>query len=220
MARDNSSDLNHLPSQVELEFLAALLEPDDQTYPWNPADEESEGYFIQREQQFPMQDVLEEELEMRSNAFYNQLDLLWSDYKHYNCNTNSFAVTTLQETLSKSFASHIPTDWLKVIARKAVEIFDSKQSAVEIFNPKELMREQLIQCVQSLLPTCQVEDLLVLSRPLTYAMRGQELPNLQYVLETFGDRNWTSLSEIEQAKVSLAVAHYAFGQLELSEQEV
>jgi len=27
-----------LPSQFDLELLSALLEPEDATYPWNPAD--------------------------------------------------------------------------------------------------------------------------------------------------------------------------------------
>ncbi len=57
-----------LPSQVELELLEALMQPEDGTYPWNPVDEESETYFIQLEEEFIIQDLLDEELNARSQA--------------------------------------------------------------------------------------------------------------------------------------------------------
>ena len=66
----NSSDTFHsLLSQVELELLEVLLEPEDATYPWNPADEESEAYFHELEQQFVTQDLLDEELTTRLAKF-------------------------------------------------------------------------------------------------------------------------------------------------------
>ncbi len=198
-----SETFRPLTSQVKLEFLEALLEPDDATYPWNPADEESEAYFLQLEQQFLMQDVLEEELTPHSHAFYNQLDELWSNYKQDNCSTYQSAVTTLQQSLQNSFSSSIPSSWLNVIVQKAAEIF----------NPKQSMSEQLIECVQSVLPTWGVEDLLVLSRPFAYAMRSSEPQNLETVLSNIDNREWATLSEIEQAKASLAIAYYILSQL-------
>jgi len=192
-----------LTSQVELEFLEALLEPDDATYPWNPADEESETYFLQLEQQFLMQDVLEEELTPRSHAFYNQLDELWSNYKQDNCSTRQSVVTTLQQSLQNSFGLSIPSNWLNAIVHKAAEIF----------NPKQSMSDQLIECVQSVLPTWGSEDLLVLARPFAYAMRSSEPQNLETVLNNVDNREWIALSEIEQAKASLAIAYYTLSEL-------
>ena len=70
----NGSDtFNALPSQVELELLEALLESEDAAYPWNPADEECEIYFSELEQQFTMQDELDEELTTKSLAFITNL---------------------------------------------------------------------------------------------------------------------------------------------------
>lgn len=78
---NNSNTFNSSPSQVELDFLATLLEPADATYPWNPADQESEAYFNELEQQFLGDDLWQEdELNKRSQDFYSQLDNLWSTH--------------------------------------------------------------------------------------------------------------------------------------------
>ncbi|MBW4559948.1 MAG: hypothetical protein KME32_02135 [Mojavia pulchra JT2-VF2] len=202
---NNSETISSLPSQVELDFLATLLEAEDASYPWNPADEKSEAYFCQLEQQFLIDDVLEQELTARSQVFYSQLDNLWekkstaSDSK-----TNiSQIVMALQESLQTSFASAVPQGWLNAIAHKAAEIFTSQQS----------IGEQLVHCVQDVLPTWGAEDLLVLARPYAYAMRSGEPQNVVCVMSNLGNREWTSLSEVEQAKVSLAISYYALTRL-------
>src|SRR5689334_47804 len=98
----NTSDALHsLSSQVELEFLELLLEPEDTVYPWNPVDDESEAYFDELEQQFAMQELLDEELTTRSQSFYNQLDTLWSNvssFSYYKCNTEETSISSLQKT--------------------------------------------------------------------------------------------------------------------------
>lgn len=103
----NGSDTFHsIPPQVDLELLEALLEPEDATYPWNPADEESENYFAQLEQQFQLEDVLDEELTTRSQNFYNRLDTLWSNNfnsKNYKCSTKSSLVANLQKNFTSWF---------------------------------------------------------------------------------------------------------------------
>lgn len=206
----NGSDTLHpISSQVELEFLEALLEPDDDTYPWNPADEESETYFFDLEEQNLMQDVLETELIPRSQAFYNQLDNLWSNYRQYKSCTSPSFVNTLQEALHSSFGSHIPTNWLNRLSVKATEVFGSTES----------IPEKLIQCVQAVLPTWEAEDLLVLARPYAYAMRSSESQGVESVLDNVNNRDWTTLSEIEQAKASLAIAQYALTELSHFQEE-
>ncbi|WP_017653148.1 hypothetical protein [Fortiea contorta] len=196
-----------LPSAVELEFIAALLEPEDANYPWNPADVESEAYFSEIEQQFVIDDLLEEQLTARSTNFYNQLDTLWDGLSNVNTRENHDSqslVSHIQETLQTAFAASVPQGWLQAIAQKATEIFSTQQS----------IGEQLVECVQTVLPTWEVEDLLVLARPYAYAMRSSESQNLPNV----GNRDWATLSEIEQAKVSLAISYYALRQLNNSDQ--
>ena len=207
----NGSDtFSSLPSQLDLELLEALLEPDDATYPWNPGDEESEAYFHELEQQFAMQDLLEEELTTRSQDFYSHLDTLWSSISltsNSNPNPQQALVQNLQETLRATFAACVPQALLNTIATKAAEILAAQQS----------IGEQLVECVQTVLPNWGTEDLLVLARPFAYAMRSSESQNAASALSNLQNREWTALSEIEKAKVSLAIASYAFNQLSNSQ---
>jgi len=83
-----------------------------------------------------------------------------------------------------------------------------------MLNTSRLIGDQLlVECVQTVLPNCETETLLVLARPYAYAMRGLEPQNAESTISDINNREWTVLSEIEQAKVSLAIAHYAFTHL-------
>jgi hypothetical protein len=210
----NTSETFHAQQpQVELELLQSLLEPEDGTYPWNPADEESEAYFQELEAQFPMQEILDEELTTRSQSFYDQLDSIWSNISNsscYNCNTERTTLLHLQETLQSTFAVNIPKGWLNNIAKAAADIFNSHMS----------MGEQLVECVQTVLPAWQSDDLLVLARPFAYAMRSSESPNIASVISNIDNRKWQDLSDIEQAKMSLAIAYYALRELDSFQAEV
>jgi hypothetical protein len=67
--------------------------------------------------------------------------------------------------------------------------------------------DRLIQSVQDLLPNWAAEDLLVIARPYAYAMRGDtgvnEIDNIVRPLA------WTELSELERAKLTIAIAQAA-----------
>jgi hypothetical protein len=217
-----SDNFQTLPSQMELEFLEALLQPEDGTYPWNPADEYSEEYFIQLEQQFLLADALEDDLTTRSQAFYNEIETLWvSNSKHYNCNTNYNLVARLQESLQTSLAARVPQDWLKVIATKAADVFTAKHTkAADVFADTQLTAKWLVECVQALLPGLGEDVWLVLARPYAYAMRGSEPQNgEETVLNQVSEQEWANLSEIEQARASLAIAYYALRKLDSFEGE-
>jgi hypothetical protein len=208
----NCENFPPLTAQVELDLLEVLLQPEDATYPWNPADDEAEAYFLELERQFVMQDLLEEELDNRAQSFYGKLDTLWSEVaecSHYKCDPKSETLDSLQATLHTSFAAKIPHGWLDAIAQKATEIFASQQS----------MGEQLIECVQAVLPTWGADDLSVFARPYAYAMRSSEREPQNMTSIMNENKDWTSLSEIEQAKVSVAIAYYALKQLNNSQTE-
>lgn len=192
---NNSGHMQNHKTQIDLELLEALLETEDTTYPWDPTADESEEYFLQLEEHFAMQDVLEEELSSRSRAFYNNLDNLWS---HYKDTTSLNLVAQVQEKLQAMFAQKVPQDFLKSIAQKAVEIFDTQQT----------LGEQMIDCVQSLLPDWNESELLILARRFEVVKSSTEKAPINTV-----DNEWTELSEIEKAKVSLAVASYALSQV-------
>ncbi|MDJ0675158.1 MAG: hypothetical protein QNJ36_07240 [Calothrix sp. MO_167.B42] len=209
--KTNLSNTFPPPEQsLELELLEALLTFEDETYPWNPLAPESEEYLLQAESQFVLQEVMEEEFDSFSANFYSELDNLWAklpNTEHYNHTTDNSIVAEVQKTLQLHFAAQVPQDWLQKIAQTAGKMLNSQAS----------MGEQLVQCVQSVLPTWQEEDLFVLARPLAYAMRSSDnhaANEATQVLEKIGDREWITLSEIEQARLSLAIAHYALNNIQ------
>ncbi|MEB3219029.1 MAG: hypothetical protein VKN72_22715 [Nostocales cyanobacterium 94392] len=210
-----STNSHNSLSQIELDLLASLLEPEDNTYPWNPYEDNTQAYFNQIEEQFPMQGLLDEELNTRCTNFHNQLDALWSKVEtsaHYNCNTNQSVAVKLQNNLQKEFCNRMPKDWINLIAQKAAEIFNAKQS----------ITEQLIECVQAVLPSLEVDDIMVLARPLAYATRSNSPTKVESTLTNYNqedNREWATLSEIEQAKVGLAIAYHALKQLNTFETE-
>jgi hypothetical protein len=193
-------------SPAQLELLETLLESEDTTYPWNPAKPESDDYFGTAEHQCQIQDLLDEELAVRSQSFYSQLDTLWSNVsakQQYNCNTAVNLVIQLKENLTKQIAARVPNELIARIAEKASEIF----------NPTQSIGEQLVSCAQAVLPSWGSDDLAVLARPFAYAMRNSEAQNLETVLDKVGEHDWQTLSEIEQARISVAIAYYALRQI-------
>ncbi|AKG22949.1 hypothetical protein [Calothrix sp. 336/3] len=195
-------------NDIDIEFLEALLQPEDAAYPWNTSDPVNEEYFLQVEADSCLQDVLEEEATERSLLFFNQLDNLWSSY--YNDTTEVSLVNQVQENLQTMLAAAVPQEWLQAIAHKAVNIFKSQQS----------FSEQLVECVQSVLPMWESDDLSVFARPLAYAMRSSDSQsNVESLLNNVKETEWTKLSEIEQARVSMAIAYYTLRQLNNSATE-
>jgi hypothetical protein len=198
--------LNIVPSNIDLEFLEALLEPEDATYPWNVADEASEAYFHDLELQFGLQEFSDSELITSADNFYQNLDIIWDQVTVIeDKNISKNTVNYLQEALQNAF-SVIPGVLLTAIAQKATEVFILEQSA----------SEKLMECVQALLPSWETDDLLVLARPFAYAMRSSEPHTLTSIIRDVEHRDWANLSEIEQAKITLAIADYALQYLSTS----
>lgn len=98
----------------------------------------------------------------------------------------------LATVLMRKFVT-VPQAILKTIALKAEKVSVASGE----------LADQLIICVQEALPTWAEEDLRVFARPLAYAMRGEEAKT------DAQNKDWTGLSEIEQAKLTLAIAKYA-----------
>ena len=196
----NRSEDAYTPSKARVEFLELILEPDDAPYPWDTADLDSEAYFIEAEQKFGVEEWLDAEITTRAPTFFAQLDRLWSKITPISAATD----VSIQSTLRSEFATRIPQSWLDAIAQKAQQVFLSQQS----------MADRLVECVQSLLPDWAEDDLLVLARPFAYAMRGSQAADVESVLGEIRHEDWTALSKIEQARVSIAIAHYALEQLQ------
>ena len=158
------------------------------SYPWNPADAEA---FFSRSDQFSILDELDaDEVSGYSRRFFDQLDSVW-------------ATAALQNTLSERFAVRLPQPILSAIVRRARTIATTSLS----------LADQLVQCVQDLLPDLNelvTEDIYVLARPLSHTMRGEAAID---PLTTARSTEWDQLSETEQVRLSLAVARCALDEL-------
>lgn len=153
-------------------------------YPWNPA--EAEEFFEAIEPCFPLAD---HDLDDRADAFFSHLDGL-------------FATTTLEASLTQKFAS-VPQALIAAIARQAQQVAYSSST----------LADQLVRCVQDVLPQWAEDDLHVFARPLAYAMRDDADP-IETTIQNLRSDDWNRLSEIEQARLSLAIARYALNEIE------
>jgi hypothetical protein len=178
-------------TQAEMELLATIVQT-DVAYPWNPAQLESESYLTAKEQEFALSDSFSDsDIAQKSQVLFAQLEQVW-------------LTTALQKSLREKF-TRVPQDFLARIAQSVQNATVKYQS----------LADQMVECVLDILPQWAEEDLQVLARPLAYAMREVDSEGAQLVMAT--RRPWAQLSEIEQARVSLAVARYAISQLAISD---
>ena len=205
-----SEGIDREPSQVEKELLEALLEPEDAPYPWNPAEPESEAYFVELEQELLQSGWLEKEM-AASTPVLMTLDSLWSSVTLLPGENNTTDVARIQTNLQQRFAARVPQDWLDAIAYQAHQAFLTQGFLKQA---QKSMAQQLVQCVQELVPNWAEEDLIVLARPFAYAMRGTETEAVDFVLQKVQHQDWKALTEIEQARTGLAIARYALSQLQ------
>lgn len=183
-------------SGTQGELLEVLLLSEEDFYPWNPAEPEAEAYFAELERGFLLSDWQEEEeIKSASQALFNQLHQCWAS-----------AADSLKPSLAERFAAFMPQTWLEAIAKKAQQIFPTNLS----------LADQLVLCVQPLLPTWAEEDLLVLARPLAYAMRGNSDSTDEDIPSSIRVGEWTELSQMEQVRLTLAVARSALFELKNS----
>jgi len=178
-------------TQAEMELLATIVQT-DVAYPWNPAQLESESYLTALDQEFALSDSFSDsDIAQKSQVLFAQLEQVW-------------LTTDLQKSLREKFA-RVPQDFLTRIAQSVQNATVKYQS----------LADQMVECVLDILPQWAEEDLQVLARPLAYAMREVDSEGAQLVMAA--RRPWAQLSEIEQARVSLAVARYAISQLAISD---
>jgi hypothetical protein len=167
-------------------------------YPWNPADPAADAFFEQAEQAAGLEVWQMAEIAERATSFFAQVDRLWATMPAMPVVTNS-----LQSRLVQRFALRVPENLLAAIAQQAQSVVSSSLS----------LADQLVHCVEEVLPAFAVEDLQVLARPLAFAMRGEaEATPWDLVLQNVRPVSWEALSEIEQARISLAIARYAIAE--------
>ena len=178
-------------NNAEAELLQPVLEAElsnETPYPWNAA--AASRYFDKLEAAMPELEVSEAE----ANGFFSKLDALWG--KSPAKAKASVNLAGLAQQLSSRCVS-VPQAALQAMAQKATVLVDSKLSSLD----------QLVACVQDVLPQWDVEDLQVMARPYAYAMRSEE-PKLPENVQ------WESLSEVEQGRLAMAIANWIMTELE------
>jgi hypothetical protein len=173
----------------EAELTRNLLTP-GQSYPWNPAEPEAESYYLLQEEQFTLSDWSEADIQRSAASFFTQLHSYWPD-----------TATSLVDQLRQKFATRIPQEWLDQVAATVTQMVSQQATTAN----------QLVSCVQDLLPTWEEADLLVIARPYAYAMRSE--PDTENIDNLARAIDWQELSEMEQAKLTMLVTKYALDRL-------
>lgn len=199
--RSNQPLMSSFQGQAELELLQLILEQpndlQDLPYPYNPADPEADAYFDALEQEVLALGWSEADLMAEGRTLSHHVDQLWASL------ATPEVSTSVAEELLHQLSARVPQQILNGIMQKARQVFNQKLS----------LSDQLVQCVQSYVPMWGVEDLQVFARPLAYAMRAPESESLDSTLQTVRVADWHELSDVEQARLSLAIARYAIAQV-------
>lgn len=176
--------------QYELELLHSILGP-EATYPWNLSDPAARECLDRLEQQVPADAWSDEAFESKWQAISQVSAQLWD--------ASSVSVATV---LARRFSDRIPADLLTRIAEGAKAAAASGQSILD----------QMVATAQSVMTDWEGDDLRVMARPLAMAMRS-EGDHLDRYLSADASVEWEQLSEVQQAQLSLAIAHYALTEL-------
>lgn len=172
--------------QMELDLLDAIA-VDDLPYLWNPLDQETETCLDDLCKEFRLEDLPQGMIENGSKNFFAQLENVWS-------------LNNLKKSLGEKFGERAPENILNKLAEIVISLGERGNLA-----------EQLVNCVGQIFPQWNLEDLQVLARPLVYAMRSSQNEDaVTSSIATVRMIPWEQLSEVEQARLSLAMTRFAF----------
>ncbi len=193
-------------SEVQAQLIDCLLASSTSTYPWNPAEPDTADYYLEADRHFSLDDWSDAEITQRSRSFFAQIQSCWA-----NLPTPVIEISPLAALIEK-FGARVPQQWLGQIAENVRCLATSQlEPIVGVASPLE---NRLIQSVQDLLPNWAADDLLVIARPYAYAMRGdtgvEDIDNIVRPLA------WTELSELERAKLTIAIAQAAINATDCS----
>jgi hypothetical protein len=177
--------------EVQAQLIDCLLASSTANYPWNPAEPDTADYYLETDSHFSLDNWSETEIAQKSRSFFAQLQSCWASSPAPVLELSPLAA------LIEKFGARVPPQWLAQIADKVSGLATNQLEPID----------RLIQSVQDLLPNWAAEDLLVIARPYAYAMRGDtgvnEIDNIVRPLA------WTELSELERAKLTIAIAQFA-----------
>ncbi|PZV22196.1 MAG: hypothetical protein DCF21_00625 [Leptolyngbya sp.] len=167
-------------------------------YPWEPLAPEAEGYLASLETEFGALDdgdltaaiaagwqILESQMTALATAQQSEAEI-------------AVAAAPILGQL-RQFQTRMPGGLLQSLATAATALSRSGQPLID----------QLVHCVNDILPGWDAADLAVLARPLAYSLRDGRGEIVDLNLRAISDGPWETLSEVEQARLTLTVASVA-----------
>ncbi|MGB3136104.1 MAG: hypothetical protein WBB18_04785 [Nodosilinea sp.] len=186
---------------AERDLLAAILTPES-VYPWQPLAPEAEGYLASLEAEFDA--LTDGDLDTAIAAGWQTLSSQMSaqmdgvEAGETSAAESSPAAASVLGQL-RQFQERLPAELLRNLAAAAAALTHSSQPLID----------QLVQCVDDLLPDWSADDLAVLARPLAYSLRDGRGEILELNLRAIPTADWDSLSDLEQARLTLTIASIA-----------
>lgn len=175
-----------LSEHISEELLAILVE-EESTYPWDVTDLDSNDLLDLTETPFSLFEGLEETaIEGQAHRFFTNLHQQWPTVS-----------VSSQSNIFDKFASLLPAEHLNRLVESAENLVNSQLDNFD----------RLVACLSELFPQWSPEDLQVFARPYAYTMRNG---HSETTIET---ENWQNLSEIEQIRLSAAIASQIFRDL-------
>ncbi|WP_027269259.1 hypothetical protein [Leptolyngbya sp. PCC 6406] len=189
-----SQPVSSRPSQhrTQLELLHAVLEAEG-LYPWQPHAPQNRAYFDALEATVDGEDLSSTDLQRHWRTLSQQASQLW--------NTGADSLATL---LAGQFGNRMPAG---ILAQLATQV---KAAA----NQSGSLLDQLVMAVEDVLTQWDVDDLRVIARPLALAMRDGHGDVVEATIQSTGTADWADLSDLEKARLGLAIARYAFDHLD------
>ncbi|MEM9005290.1 MAG: hypothetical protein AAGE59_17425 [Cyanobacteria bacterium P01_F01_bin.86] len=191
--KESTNPVSSLSQQqrIELDMLHSVLN-EDASYLWNPADPASTAYLGKLEEAFASGDLSEDVYNSQWSKISQQAEQLWS--------SSSPVLATL---LIQRFESRMPAQVLTQLAAKAQDVSSSGLAVID----------QLVNCAQDILAGWETDDLQVMARPLAFAMRDGHGEILDVALRSVRQTDWDNLSDLERARLTLAIARYALDEI-------
>lgn len=190
MDKSTLSNLTNLTPDEALETLKTellgVIVDENEAYPWNPEERETEAYFNELETEFALTDIWDEaEMTTHADHFFAEVNKQWSTQD----------TTPIKTRLYDRFASRLPKHRLE-------QIIEAAQHTIE--ENIDQLQQQVVECVKPLWQGWTDAELYVFARPLVSAMRGST---------PIKQAPWEELSEIDQIRLSMIVAQEAIDEL-------
>lgn len=192
-------------ASTEFELLQVILKED--VYPWNVDDVEGLASLQSAEAEWSQQLSDEDNAAIATHGqqFFQQLTAAWQavDMEQSVAPVSATPIAAIQACLLEKFQDRVPANLVEQLTQKAQALAEQPMPVVE----------QLVQCVQEAFSAWSQEDLQVLARPYAFAMRSPDTDKLEVTSQAVRPAVWNDLSDIEQARLGLAIAHYTLAQL-------